>query len=170
MKRTYKVILRVCIFFVLAASIAISTIAASGWTEKQNKVHEIAEIARSIGLPEDDPIIRRASEIWWEEDAAKKAEPKLTLLGTYYVTGYDPFCSHCCGKSDGITASGVKAIIGETVAMKVYAFGTRIYIENLGFFTVHDRGVGSNWVDVACENHAACYEITGYYNVYLVED
>lgn len=36
-------------------------------TSAQDKAHEIAEIARTIGLSEDDPIITRAQEIWWEE-------------------------------------------------------------------------------------------------------
>ena len=54
----------------LIGTLAITTLAVSGWTETQEKVHEIADMARSLGLPEDDPIIKRASEIWWEEDAA----------------------------------------------------------------------------------------------------
>ena len=37
------------------------------WHSRQDTAHEIAELARSIGLPEDDPIIRRAQEIWWED-------------------------------------------------------------------------------------------------------
>lgn len=34
----------------------------------KDTVHEIAELARSIGLPEDDPIIARARELWWSAD------------------------------------------------------------------------------------------------------
>ena len=43
------------------------TPALAAWTNRQEKAHEIAELARSIGLPEDDPIIGRAQEIWWED-------------------------------------------------------------------------------------------------------
>ena len=39
----------------------------ASWNSRQNTVHEIAELARSIGLSEDDPIIVRAKEIWWED-------------------------------------------------------------------------------------------------------
>lgn len=49
--------------------------ALAAWTTKQDKVHEIAEIARSIGLPEDDLIIERAREIWWEEYYLEKNKP-----------------------------------------------------------------------------------------------
>lgn len=38
------------------------------WTNNQNKAHRIAELARSMGLPEDDAIIVRAQEIWWSEE------------------------------------------------------------------------------------------------------
>lgn len=68
-----KLFLIFALAIILIGVLAITTEAASGWTEKQNKAHEIADMARSMGLPEDDPIIRRASEIWWEEDAYKKA-------------------------------------------------------------------------------------------------
>ena len=148
--------------------LAVTTSATDGWTKTQEKVHEIADMARALGLPEDDPIIKRASEIWWEEQDAK-AQPKLTPLGTMYITGYDA-CVRCCGKTDGITASGVKATVNHTVAMcSDYPFGTKIYIEGLGYYTVEDRGVGRGTVDVYCNNHSECYAITGYYEVYIVE-
>ena len=122
-----------------------------------------------MGLPEDDPIIQRAQEIWYAEKAKQKAAPKLVESGIYKITGYVPTCSHCCGKSDGITASGEVAEVGKTVAMKGYPFGTRIYIEGLGYYTVQDRGVGKGVIDVACANHNDCYAITGWYHAYLVE-
>ena len=52
---------------VLITVIVFTTPALAAWSSRQNKAHEIAEMARSIGLPEDDPIIKRAQEIWWED-------------------------------------------------------------------------------------------------------
>ena len=163
-----KIFLIFILAIVLIGVMAISTSAVSGWTEKQDKAHEIAEIARSMGLPEDDPIIRRASEIWWEEQNAK---PKLKLLGeSYWITGYDD-CASCCGVwAGGPTASGVMPTVNHTVAVSSdIPFGTRVYIEGLGYYTVEDRGVGRGCVDVFCNNHEECNRITGYYTVYLVE-
>lgn len=58
---------------IIAAGMVIALLlcgfAGREWTARQQTAHQIAELARSIGLPEDDPIIQRASEIWWEEDA-----------------------------------------------------------------------------------------------------
>ena len=62
-----KRLITISLLIITMATLAITTSAVSGWTDKQDKVHEIAEIARSIGLPEDDPIIQRASAIWWDE-------------------------------------------------------------------------------------------------------
>jgi len=60
---------------------------------------------------------------------------------TWEVTAYCS-CSHCCGKSDGITASGKKAQYG-MVACNWLAFNTKININGLGVFTVQDRGARS---------------------------
>lgn len=56
------------------------------------------------------------------------------------VTAYCA-CINCCGKTNGITASGTQATAGRTIAMsKNYKFGTKIEIEGYGIFVVEDRG------------------------------
>lgn len=96
-------------------------------------------------------------------------EPEMTYLGRYKITGYVPWCKHCCGKEDGITTSGVEAIVGTTIAMKGLEFGTRVSIDGLGEYIVQDRGVGAGVIDVACYTHEDCYALTGNYDVYIVE-
>ena len=97
------------------------------------------------------------------------AEP----IGRFRVTGYDPFCSHCCGKSDGVTRSGKIATFNKTIAadLSTYPLGTKLYIEGLGTFTVEDSGgaIKGNKIDVAVPGHDAAYQITGNYNVYIVK-
>jgi 3D (Asp-Asp-Asp) domain-containing protein len=61
------------------------------------------------------------------------------------ITAYDA-CKKCCGKTDGITASGKKACYG-MVACNWLPFGTRIKIEGLGVFVVADRGAKSLFGD-----------------------
>lgn len=97
-------------------------------------------------------------------------EPERVYMGLYYVTGYDT-CAACCGKSDGITASGTYATAGRTVAASSeFDFGTRLYIDGLGERVVEDRGgaIGGGRLDVVCNNHDECYAITGWYDVYLI--
>jgi 3D (Asp-Asp-Asp) domain-containing protein len=59
----------------------------------------------------------------------------------FKITAYCS-CQKCCGKSDGIPASGKKIKYGY-VACNWLAFGTKIKIENLGIFEVQDRGAKS---------------------------
>lgn len=48
---------------------------------KQAKAHEIAELARELGLSEDDAVIKRASALWWEWEEQKTEEPERTCIG-----------------------------------------------------------------------------------------
>lgn len=83
-------------------------------------------------------------------------------LGSYNITGYTPKCIHCCGNEKGITASGVEAIAGYTIATsKEIPFGTTLYIEGYGYYVVEDRGNFPNTViDIAAPSHESCYTLT----------
>ena len=76
--------------------------------------------------------------------------------GTIYkITAYCP-CSKCCGKSNGITASGTKAKAGRTVAASSkFAMGTKLNI-NGHIYTVEDRGgaINGNKIDIFVNTHA----------------
>lgn len=75
--------------------------------------------------------------------------------GIYVTTAYC-HCTKCCDKSDGITASGVKAIEGVTIAAdtKVLPFGTKVIIDG-NTYTVQDRGgaIKGNRIDIYFNTH-----------------
>lgn len=75
---------------------------------------------------------------------------------TVEATAYCP-CVKCCGKSDGITASGVKAVEGVTIAAdtKVFPMGTKIDIDG-HIYTVQDTGgaIKGNRIDIYFNSHA----------------
>lgn len=99
-------------------------------------------------------------------------EPERVYMGLYYVTGYDT-CAACCGKSDGITASGTYATAGRTVAASSeFDFGTRLYIDGIGYRVVEDRGgaIGGGRLDVLCNDHEECYSITGWHDVWMITE
>ena len=90
-------------------------------------------------------------------DGAKDTEIEEVqpVIKEYVITAYCP-CVRCCGKSDGITASGVKATEGVTVAMdKSMTFGTKIYIDGVGERIVQDRGgsIKGNRIDLYFDSH-----------------
>ena len=88
------------------------------------------------------------------EELLQVAVPQQVITVT--ATAYCP-CAKCCGKTDGITASGAVATQGRTIAAgKTYAFGTQMYIPALGnTYVVEDRGgaIGDSRIDVFFDSH-----------------
>lgn len=86
---------------------------------------------------------------------AETEETTPESLGVFKITAYCA-CSKCCGKSDGITASGVKATAGRTVAVDTsIPFGTILIIDGHEY-VAEDRGgsITENRIDIFMENHA----------------
>lgn len=87
-------------------------------------------------------------------EAVEPAKPIKTvqMVATAYCG-----CSQCCGKSDCITASGVKAEEGRTIAadLSVFPFGTKLRI-NGNTYTVEDcgGGINGNRIDIFYSSHA----------------
>ena len=84
-----------------------------------------------------------------------------TAIPTYFLvlcTAYSPSFEEC-GKTDGITASGIRAVEGETIATDDLPLGTKVEI-NGEIYTVHDRfGAGhKNRVDIFKESQADCFK------------
>ncbi|MBQ9199101.1 MAG: 3D domain-containing protein [Lachnospiraceae bacterium] len=99
-----------------------------------------------------------------------------TYLGEFTITGYCA-CPICCGKwsnpSNPITASGVTAVAGRTVAADIsrYPFGTRLMI-NGQIYTVEDVGgaIKGNHIDVFFNSHEEALAFgKQYMSVYLVQ-
>lgn len=93
-------------------------------------------------------------------------------LGNYLITGYCP-CAACCGKTNGITASGTQATEGRTIAAPAnFPFGTKLIIDGY-VYTVEDRGgaVNGKHIDMFYNSHSDAYCSTHYSDVYYyVED
>ena len=87
-------------------------------------------------------------------------EPEKISLGKYKLTAYCA-CKKCCGKTDGITASGVKAKEGVTIAAdtRILPFGTKVIIGGHEY-TVQDRGgaIKGNRIDVYFDSHQTALE------------
>ena len=113
-----------------------------GWTSKETEIVEV-NIER--------PIVRVNRLI--EE---KEFEPTPTYKTMEIVaTAYCP-CVKCCGKDDGITATGVKAKANHTIAAdpNVLPYGTEILC-GMGEFVVEDCGdaIKGNRVDFFFDSH-----------------
>lgn len=87
----------------------------------------------------------------------EEQQPKIEYesLGVFEITAYCP-CEKCCGKSDGITATGTKATEGRTIAAdpSVLQYGAKVII-NGNEYTVEDCGgaIKGNRIDMYFDSH-----------------
>ena len=89
-------------------------------------------------------------------------------IGKFIITYYCA-CERCCGKTDGITASGAVVREGVTVSVdcRVIPLGTYLYIEGIGYRVAQDTGgyVNGNRIDVYMSNHNDAIKSGVEYNV-----
>lgn len=91
-------------------------------------------------------------------------------LGSFKITYYCA-CKKCCGKNDGITASGNKAIEGRTIAAdtRILPMGSVVVIDN-HVYVVEDVGgaIKGNKIDIYVDSHEkALKKGVKFTNVYL---
>lgn len=72
-------------------------------------------------------------------------------LGDWTITFY--CCGPCCNGSYTGTASGAPLTPWHTAACTALPFGTRVYIEGVGEFTIEDTGVSGAWIDCCVGSH-----------------
>jgi len=110
-KQTFRWIVGfICIALILITMLAISAKADDVWTPRQDQAHQIAELARQMDLPETDPIITRASEIWTQEATPQYTDNDAALIAkTMYIE---------CG---GVQSETEKACVVWTILNRVDA-------------------------------------------------
>ena len=99
-------------------------------------------------VPEPAPV---------NEIKVEPEQPKLKSLGIYKLTAYCA-CSRCCGKCDGITATGTKATAGRTIAVdpSKIPYGTEVIINGHNpTYIAEDCGgaINGNKIDIFFDSH-----------------
>lgn len=130
--------------------------------EESEKTERNEEEKLVITEPAPEPEIKIEVETNTEIETNTEAETdsnsedsNLKSLGTFKLTAYCA-CSKCCGKSDGITASGTKAKQGRTIAVnpKQIPYGTKVIINGHTYIAEDcGGGVGKSRIDVFFDNH-----------------
>lgn len=97
-----------------------------------------------------------------EYDDTYNESGNMTLLGNLRITGYV--------ETGYPTASGVYPYVGGVAMSTSYGipYGSTIYIEDLGYYTLFDTGCAYGVVDVFCNTVDECYQLTSWSNVYVV--
>lgn len=105
-------------------------------------------------LSKKEPVVEKKNTATKTKVKTPSSIPSNGYIA-FTATGYCP-CKKCCGKTNGITASGAKAKAGITVAMSSkYKFGTKVEIKGMGTYTVQDRGgaIQGNKIDIYFNTH-----------------
>ena len=132
--------------FIALVALLIFTIPVCVMTEKISaqavepvEVSEVTEVS--------EPII--------EQEYTTAAAEREYIEVTATLTAYCP-CVKCCGKSDGITASGTQATAGRTVAVdtRLIPYGTEISIDGKTYVAEDCGGkVKGYTIDVFFDSH-----------------
>ena len=88
----------------------------------------------------------------------RQTSATISVNGKWIWANVSAYCAcvKCCGKTNGITASGAKATANHTIAApSTYKFGTKIEIAGMGIYTVEDRGgaITGNKLDIYFNTH-----------------
>lgn len=139
----------------------------NGWTKikQEDNIYYIKSEYLSKEKTEIKPVVTSRGDSKRTDDAAAADKSSnSSYLGKYKLTYYCS-CSKCCGKSDGITASGKKAQEGITVASNSIPLGTKISIDG-HIYTVQDRGgMASNVIDIFVSSHQKALNLGVKYNI-----
>lgn len=143
--------------FSMAISFAFLAISIPGEAKEtvETSPTTVAQIV-DLGKP-DTPPEKQENQA---EDQEAKAAPWANQLENVTITYYC-LCVDCCGKTDGITASGAKAFPHETCAVDpaVIPLGSDVAVDygdgELHHYVANDvgGGVNGNHIDICVSSH-----------------
>ena len=163
--------LLICLYALVRSGIEVNALTANIKDLEYKNSRQAAQLKDFENLFELQDILIRT-----QEDIISDyifTEPTLMSAEEFEITYYCP-CFECCGKTDGITASGTLAIEGQTIAADwdMLPPGTKLFIDGIGFRTVEDKGgvIKGKKIDVFMNSHTAVLE-AGIHKakVYIVE-
>lgn len=114
----------------------------------------VCVITKKISAQAVEPVeVSEVSEPIIEQEYTTEIAEREYIEVTATLTAYCP-CVKCCGKSDGITASGTQATAGRTVAVdtRLIPYGTEISID------------GKTYVAEDCGGKVKGYTIDVFFN------
>lgn len=114
--------------------------------------HEAGVIATQVFEQQNIITYEEEENVVYE---APEASDGHYYLGTCLVSAYCA-CEQCCGKSDGITATGTYATQGRTVAVdpSVIPYGSTVHIDGVPYVAEDCGGaIGGTRIDLFFNSH-----------------
>lgn len=125
-----------------------------------NEQKQIINVLENENSNLKEQIIKLETEINDKDknkDESKNDSNDTKTLGKFKISAYC-HCSKCCGKSDGITATGTKVTANRTIAVdpKVIPLGSQVIIDGK-IYIAEDVGgnIKGNRIDMYFPSHQA---------------
>ena len=124
----------------------------------------ILEVAELPQNDEEEPV-EDQSPVVVEEELVKEPVEEVAIeesetTNVYRITAYCA-CEKCCGKTDGITATGTIATEGRTIAVdpNVIPYGTEVIINGHTYIAEDCGGaINGNSIDMYFDSHEAALQ------------
>ncbi len=145
MRRIGKILL---ITGIIVAGIITLSHLDTTMAEQQKAMPVIADLSEET--EKDNQVVAESAKV-----AVTEEKETNTTYGTYIITHYCA-CTKCCGKSDGITATGTKATANRTIAVdpKVIPLGSEVVIDGQTYIAEDIGGaIKGNRIDIYCDSH-----------------
>lgn len=114
-----------------------------------------------VDAPACEILSTDCSKDFTAQPTVQAAEIEQIEWQMFVITAYC-HCEKCCGKSDGVTATGRKAKQGRTVAVdpNVIPYGSVVYIDGVGDYIAEDCGgkIKGNRIDIYFDSHKDALE------------
>ena len=142
-------------------------------TEPVIEVTEATEVTEVTEVTEPVEVEEVTEPVEVTEPTEETTTVDNNYLGEFKLTAYCA-CVNCCGKSDGITATGTIATQGRTIAVDptVIPYGSKVMI-NGHTYVAEDCGgaIKENRIDLFFDSHEDALNFgVQYYDVYLLGD
>lgn len=129
--------------------------------EKQKTIDELNTKINELNNQIEELKIAKAKKTTTttrSSSETRQTSATISVNGKWIWANVSAYCAcvKCCGKTNGITASGAKATANHTIAApSTYKFGTKIEIAGMGIYTVEDRGgaITGNKLDIYFNTH-----------------
>lgn len=144
----------------LIATFIVVSLFTAGGVGNSNSVVTTTLETTTAPVVETDTV--EVTEVITTEISTTEVSTEIPTKSTVFkVTAYCA-CMQCCGKTDGITATGTKATQGRTIAVDptVIPYGTEIIL-NGNTYVAEDCGgaiKGENRIDMFFDNHQDALE------------
>lgn len=123
--------------------------------EEEKRKEELAKAQKSTETVQAENKAETKTEETVEKVEVESDQASGEYLGEFVATAYCA-CAYCCGKTDGITASGTYCTAGRTIAAdtSIFPFGTELVIDG-HTYVVEDVGgaIGGHRIDIYFDSH-----------------